>query len=64
MGRLTRSLRSCSVTVLLLLLLEERVTGQATHTLKPTPGTGAWVYYDATAKPVLTVKPGGAVRNR
>jgi acetamidase/formamidase len=34
---------------------------QATHTLKPTPKTVAWGYYDAQAKPVLRVKSGDTV---
>jgi acetamidase/formamidase len=34
---------------------------QATHTLKATPKTVAWGYYDAKAAPVLRVKPGDTV---
>src|SRR5258708_17914168 len=34
---------------------------QATYTLKPTPKTVAWGYYDAQAKPVLRVKSGDTV---
>lgn len=33
----------------------------ATYTLKPTPKTVAWGYYDAQAKPVLRVKSGDTV---
>ena len=34
---------------------------QATYTLKPTPKTVAWGYYDAKATPVLRVKSGDTV---
>src|SRR6267378_4309504 len=34
---------------------------QATHTLKPTPKTIAWGYYDASTPPVLRVKSGDSV---
>src|SRR6267142_974696 len=34
---------------------------QATHTLKPTPKTIAWGYYDASTAPVLHVKSGESV---
>ena len=33
----------------------------ATFTLKATPGTVAWGWYDAKGKPVLTVQPGDTV---
>ena len=35
--------------------------GASTYTLKPTPQTVAWGHYDATDKPVLTVKSGDTV---
>jgi hypothetical protein len=35
-----------------------RASGQATYTLKATPKTVAWGYYDAKAAPVLRVKSG------
>jgi hypothetical protein len=35
--------------------------GQATYTLKPTPKTVAWGYYDAKTPPVLRVKSGDTV---
>ncbi len=38
-----------------------KVEAQATYTLKPTPKTVAWGYYDAKAAPVLRVKPGDTV---
>jgi acetamidase/formamidase len=34
---------------------------QATYTLKPTPKTVAWGYYDAKAAPVLRAKSGDTV---
>jgi|SRR5579871_26680 acetamidase/formamidase len=39
----------------------EQANAQATHTLKATPTTVAWGYYDAKAKPVLRVKSGDTV---
>src|SRR2546421_1071976 len=42
-------------------LSAQQTTGQATHTLKPTPKTVAWGYYDAKAAPVLRVKSGDTV---
>src|ERR1700693_3475082 len=38
-----------------------RANAQATYTLKPTPKTVAWGYYDAKAAPVLRVKSGDTV---
>src|SRR6266852_3654281 len=35
---------------------------QATYTLKPTPKTVAWGYYDAKAAPVLRLKSGATVQ--
>lgn len=37
-------------------LLVQRSIAQATHTLKPTPKTIAWGYYDASTPPVLRTK--------
>ena len=34
---------------------------QVTHTLKPTPKTVAWGYYDAKAAPVLRIRSGDTV---
>jgi len=49
-------------TVSLLLFASARNTAaQATYTLKPTPKTVAWGYYDAKAAPVLRVKSGDTV---
>src|SRR5437879_3069627 len=39
----------------------EHAIAQTTHTLKPTPKTVAWGYYDAKAAPVLRVKSGDTV---
>src|ERR1035438_6259498 len=38
-----------------------QVNAQTTYTLKPTPKTVAWGYYDAKAAPVLRVKSGDTV---
>ncbi len=39
----------------------QQQSGQATYTLKPTPKTVAWGYYDAKTAPVLRVKSGDTV---
>jgi len=39
----------------------QQAQSQATYTLKPTPKTVAWGYYDAKATPVLRVKSGDTV---
>ena len=39
----------------------QKAGAQQRHTLKVTPKTVAWGYYDAKAKPVLTVKSGDTV---
>src|SRR6266481_2951302 len=43
------------------LALAKHANAQATYTLKPTPKTVAWGYYDAKAAPVLRVKSGDTV---
>jgi acetamidase/formamidase len=43
------------------LLLAHAASAQTTHTLKPTPKTVAWGYYDAKTPPVLRVKSGDTV---
>src|ERR1700688_617899 len=43
-------------------LCAQNVPSQATHTLKATPKTVAWGYYDAKATPVLRVKSGDTVQ--
>jgi acetamidase/formamidase len=39
----------------------EVAAGTKVHTLKPTPRTVSWGYYDATSKPVLRIKSGETV---
>src|ERR1035438_7276807 len=48
-------------TLLLHLTCVQHAKAQATYTLKPTPKTVAWRYYDAKATPVLRVKSGDTV---
>src|SRR5580704_17757978 len=47
--------------LLALFFLAESSRAQAAQTLKPTPKTVAWGYYDAKAAPVLRVKSGDTV---
>jgi outer membrane biosynthesis protein TonB len=42
-------------------LAAQQTQAQATYTLKPTPKTVAWGYYDAKTPPVLRVKSGDTV---
>jgi acetamidase/formamidase len=42
-------------------LSAQQANAQATYTLKPTPKTVAWGYYDAKTPPVLRVKSGDTV---
>src|SRR6266705_1491060 len=42
-------------------LIAQQANAQATYTLKPTPKTVAWGYYDAKTPPVLRVKSGDTV---
>src|SRR5260370_23541151 len=46
---------------LVLAILTQGAYTQATYTLKPTPKTVVWGYYDAKAAPVLRVKSGDTV---
>ena len=39
----------------------EGSAGPKVHTLKPTPTTVLWGYYDAASKPVLKIKSGDTV---
>jgi hypothetical protein len=39
----------------------EGAAGTRVHTLKPTPSTVTWGYYDATSKPALKIKSGETV---
>ncbi len=43
------------------LLIAQQANAQATYTLKPTPKTVAWGYYDAKTSPVLRIKSGDTV---
>src|SRR5690348_10660924 len=49
------------VVAAVLSLCAQQTAAQATYTLKPTPKTVAWGYYDASAPPVLRVKSGDTV---
>jgi FtsP/CotA-like multicopper oxidase with cupredoxin domain len=42
-------------------LRAQQTNAQVTYTLKATPKTVAWGYYDAKAAPVLRIKSGDAV---
>ncbi len=42
-------------------LVATTAAAQQTYTLNPTPETVAWGYYDAAARPVLTIKSGDTV---
>src|SRR5437868_8145986 len=42
-------------------LVAQRAPAQTTYTLKPTPKTVAWGYYDAKTAPVLRIKSGDTV---
>ncbi len=42
-------------------LIAQQANAQATYTLKPTPKTVAWGYYDAKTPPVLRIKSGDTV---
>ena len=46
---------------LVLAILTQQAAAQAAYTLKPTPKTVVWGYYDAKAAPVLRVKSGDTV---
>jgi len=50
-----------ALAVLTTSLFSTNLRAQATYTLKPTPKTVAWGYYDAQAKPVLRIKSGDTV---
>src|SRR5256885_6446477 len=57
----TASLIVCVLCTFSLLASVQQGSAQATHTLKATPKTVAWGYYDAKAAPVLRVKSGDTV---
>jgi acetamidase/formamidase len=52
---------SAAAVVLLAFVWSQRARAAATYTLKPTPKTVAWGYYDAKATPVLRIKSGDVV---
>src|ERR1700724_425248 len=56
-----RRVISMSIASLICTVAAREANAQATYTLKPTPKTVAWGYYDAKAAPVLRVKSGDAV---
>ncbi|MBS1839613.1 MAG: acetamidase/formamidase family protein [Acidobacteria bacterium] len=58
---MTKLNRMILVASLICPALVQLANSQSTHTLKPTPTTVAWGYYDANAKPVLRVKSGDTV---
>src|SRR5690349_13535201 len=62
-GRMTLRaiLVALGVLASVLSLCAQQTAAQATYTLKPTPKTVAWGYYDAKAAPVLRVKSGDTV---
>jgi hypothetical protein len=49
--------RSILVGLGILISADSLFAQQATYTLKPTPKTVAWGYYDAKAAPVLRIRP-------
>src|SRR5437016_2918028 len=61
--KVTSRLLTSTVSVLLwgMTVCAQQTAAQATLTLKPTPKTVAWGYYDAKAAPVLRVKSGDTV---
>ena len=60
--RLTTSVTLTSGLIFCLYPLSaQQSNGPANYTLKPTPKTVAWGYYDAKAAPVLRVKSGDTV---
>jgi acetamidase/formamidase len=58
---LRSSSRAIAILGLLSVFSDNRATAQEKLTLKPTPKTVAWGYYDAKAAPVLRVKSGDTV---
>src|SRR6202023_1550394 len=51
----------CGVLIAAVTAAGQQTNSAATYTLKPTPKTVAWGYYDASAAPVLRVKSGDTV---
>jgi acetamidase/formamidase len=56
-----RSIANLLAASTLLFIAAQAGAAQTTQTLKPTPKTVAWGYYDAKAAPVLRVKSGDTV---
>ena len=51
----------CGVLIPALTAAGQQTNSPATYSLKPTPKTIAWGYYDASTPPVLRVKSGDTV---
>ena len=58
----TSGILSLAVLSILALPFAQETRAQATYTLKATPKTVAWGYYDAKATPVLRIKSGDTVQ--
>ncbi len=65
MWKLWRLVRACVATIAIVLVIAsasaQQPRGQTTHSLKPTPQTIAWGYYDASTPPALRVQSGDTV---
>jgi acetamidase/formamidase len=59
--RKRRVLASVVLSLLWVVVLSQQASAQTTHTLKATPKTVAWGYYDASTPPVLRIKSGDTV---
>src|SRR5216683_2922556 len=58
---MTRRLLCLGVSLFVCASSGRKIEAQTNYTLKPTPKTVAWGYYDAKAAPVLRVKSGDIV---
>jgi acetamidase/formamidase len=58
---LRSTLLGLGVIVITSILFAQDLCAQASYTLKPTPKTVAWGYYDAKTPPVLRIKSGDTV---
>src|SRR5712692_11692115 len=65
MWKLWRLVRACVATIAIVLVIAsasgQQPRGQTTHSLKPTPQTIAWGYYDASTPPALRIQSGDTV---
>jgi len=65
MWKLCRLVHACVATSAIVLVSvsanAQQPRGQTTHSLKPTPQTIAWGYYDASTPPALRVQSGDTV---